>query len=139
MGLEDYLRARAMSNSIRIKFMGIDCNVQAGRYPNGRMALELIESESGESFLVATVNLPFKSVGPREVFIKTWSENEGVLEALQAAGVLRDKGRLAGFDCPEAHRCVVVHPYLLEIGERDKSLTSDLEQDRSPPEWSPEM
>jgi hypothetical protein len=37
----------------------------------------------------ATVNLPEQSLLPHQVLIKSYSENEGMLQALQEAGVVR--------------------------------------------------
>ena len=60
--------------------------IKKGTYPNGSTALQLI-SVDGEPLATATVAL---DVLPDEgnVFIKNWSENSGILESLQDAGVV---------------------------------------------------
>jgi|688.fasta_scaffold963504_1 hypothetical protein len=60
--------------------------IKRATYPNGSTAL-LLESTTGESLAVATVAL---DVLPDDgnVFIKSWSENEGLLDSLQRAGVV---------------------------------------------------
>jgi hypothetical protein len=59
-----------------------------GNYSNGRTALELIGSEDKETVMVATVNIPDAQIEKDELIIKNYSENEGVLEALQKAGII---------------------------------------------------
>jgi hypothetical protein len=62
--------------------------VQTGCYPNGRPALGLIDPEDGEPYFTVTVNLPDQEIPEGHVFVKAWSENEGLLQALIKAGVL---------------------------------------------------
>lgn len=59
-------------------------------YKDGGTALILRDPLTDEMLSVATVNLPSHKCKLMEgqVFIKNWSENEGMLEALQAAGVI---------------------------------------------------
>ena len=58
--------------------------VRRATYPNGSTALSLLTPD-GEILAVATVAL---DILPDEgnIFIKNWSENEGILESLQGAG-----------------------------------------------------
>jgi hypothetical protein len=72
--------------NISTKFFAGEVVVKEGTYPNGSKALQLV-SVSGEPLATATVAL---DALPEEgnVFIKDWSENEGVLAALQDAGVV---------------------------------------------------
>jgi len=71
-----------------IKFRGWDCEVQVLRYANGRPAIQLVDAQTGEPLARATVNLPDEYLSPNEVFIKNYSENEGILDALVAGGVV---------------------------------------------------
>lgn len=59
-----------------------------GNYSNGRTALELIDVEDGEVVMVATVNVPNSMIQKDELIIKDYSENEGVLQSLQNAGIV---------------------------------------------------
>lgn len=57
---------------------------------DARIAITLV-STTGEAMLVATVNLEI-APEPNHVFIKNYSENEGVEEALEKAGVIEQFG-----------------------------------------------
>ena len=54
------------------------------QYANGRLALRLLawdgENESHEPFAVCTVNLPGEYLEPDEIFVKDYSENEGMAD-----------------------------------------------------------
>jgi hypothetical protein len=55
--------------------------VVARRYENGRIALHLASHDNGYPELLATVtvNLPHFPCGPDEVYVNSWSDNEGML------------------------------------------------------------
>ena len=74
---------------------GTRCRLLRGRYADRlrRVALRLVEAETGEPYCTATVNMPEVPLAEGEVLIKNYSENEGVLAALVAAGVVEDTGR----------------------------------------------
>jgi hypothetical protein len=75
-----------------VRFKDWDCVVEKCHYGNGRPALVLNDARDGEQIAVGTVNLPDVPAGPNEVFIKDYSENEGMLAALEAAGVVKSTG-----------------------------------------------
>ena len=78
----------------RVRFLDSDCLVLVERYEvGGRTCLELIIASDGELMTTATVNMPEEALGPGEVIIKDYSENEGIMQALADAGVLEDTGR----------------------------------------------
>lgn len=61
-----------------------------GTYSNGRIALALANSDG---YLIdVTVNMVDAVPGPDCMFIKTWSENQGILDQLTAAGILDRTG-----------------------------------------------
>jgi hypothetical protein len=66
-------------------------HVQWRRYPNGRVALQLVDEEG--PMAVATVNVPEADLGPDEVCIKDYAENAGVLDLLVLMGVVEPTGR----------------------------------------------
>lgn len=107
--------------STTVKFMGYDCIVEKQRYTNGRPALQLIDAHDGEPFLVATVNLPDIVAGRNEVFIKDYSENEGILAVLEEAGVVKATGRTVISGFVEMPACELQPPF------REKSLSEVLE------------
>lgn len=55
---------------------------------NERPALYLINNNNGEPFRIATVNIPEYFIKDGYIFIKNWSENEGILEELQKYNVV---------------------------------------------------
>lgn len=67
---------------------------QFGRYRNNnRVSITLIDAEDGISFAVATVNLPDEPMEGNEIAIKNHSENDGLLWALQDAGIIGEVKR----------------------------------------------
>ena len=72
-------------------------NVEIARYRNGDIALQVV-GDDGETEYTATVCLA-QPAGPGRVWIKNWSENEGVSQAFEKAGLIRLTGETypAGF------------------------------------------
>lgn len=62
-------------------------------YANGRVCLILMDDETGEQVACATVNLPEHDLQANEIIVKTWSENEGMLEFLVRNHIAGDTGR----------------------------------------------
>jgi hypothetical protein len=60
----------------------------------GRILLALIDASDGEPLFTATVNLPDETLEDGYVFLKGYSENEGLPEALEKAGVVAFTGRV---------------------------------------------
>lgn len=61
--------------------------IHVATYGNGRLALQLTCPMEGvpnalEPYMTPTVNLPDEECGPGEVYVKDWSENEGITEWL---------------------------------------------------------
>lgn len=94
-----------------VRFLGVDCVVEKTRYANGRPALILKDARNGEDFAVATVNLPGVPAGPNQVFIKDYSENEGILAALEAAGVVKPTNVMASSGFVSMPICELLPPY----------------------------
>jgi len=72
------------------KFKGDKIYIKKEEYQNGRTALQLYDAETGEDYLTATVNVPEQPLKNGEICIKTWSENEGVLEFLIKEGIVSE-------------------------------------------------
>ena len=73
----------------RVEFRGWACRVERASYGGtDRIALPLYAVEDGSPVAVATVNLPELALAADEVAIKDYSENEGILALLIAAGVV---------------------------------------------------
>lgn len=76
-----------------VRFAGHDCKVQVERYAsNGHTALSLYDAKTGEYVATASVNMPEVPLAPNQVFIKDFSENSGMLTALEGAEIVRVSG-----------------------------------------------
>ena len=73
---------------LHVKFMKTKCVLKFGKYAGGSTSIRLEDASSGEPFCTATVSLEHAHPGDGHVFIKDWSENEGVLNALMDAKVI---------------------------------------------------
>lgn len=73
----------------QFQFKGYTLSIEMTRYAgNDRPAIQVIDMEDGYPYCMATVNMPDMDLADNEVAIKNWSENEGILECLQANGVV---------------------------------------------------
>jgi hypothetical protein len=93
-----------------VRFGRWDCTLQESTYINGRKALLLLEAGTQDLVACATVNLPEQTLGPDEVFIKNWGENEGMLRALQDAGIVRATGETVRSGYVQVPKCEVLIP-----------------------------
>ena len=85
------------------------------RYSNGEIAL-VINGESFEDQIVATVALKdAPRVAPRSVWLKGWSENEGVPDALVRAGMVRLTGEVFSTGFVEAQLAELLEPLRSEV------------------------
>ena len=79
----------------KLKYKEWNCLLKKSHYQdNGRVALFLIDAEDGEPISTCTVNLPDEPLGDGEVFIKDYSENEGMAEFLVREGVVERTDRV---------------------------------------------
>lgn len=75
-----------------IKFNGTDGFIVKGKYENGNLALVMIsEDEYGyqEDVAVITSNLG-KLLPDNQAYVKTYSENTGIMEALVKSGIVEE-------------------------------------------------
>lgn len=77
----------------KVTFLETECVIETARYSNGRLAIELIDTEDGMPFTTATINIPEEPLGDDEVIIKTYSENEGLEQVLVQADIITEKVR----------------------------------------------
>jgi hypothetical protein len=96
---------------IRIRFRDWDCLVEKRCYSNGRPALQLIDAEDGSPIATATVNLPDVALGSNQVAIKDYAENEGMLQALTEAGIVKPTGQLVASGYVEVPICELQPPF----------------------------
>lgn len=84
-----YKKANSKRVMTPFKFGQYQLVPQFGQYRNNsRVSITLIDAEDGIPFAVATVNLPDEKLEENEIAIKNHSENEGILWALQEAGIV---------------------------------------------------
>lgn len=81
--------------TIKFEFYGEEVELipSFGRYGNGRLAITFEDYNTGEPFGTATINMPDAHLNDGEFFIKTWSENEQLAEALIKQGWIKSTGR----------------------------------------------
>ena len=91
-----------------VKFLGQQCNVEFGNYSNGRVAIGLVISGTGEPMTVASINLPFVEMASNEVAVKNYSENEGILELLIAANIISTPVRFTQSGFIQAPICKII-------------------------------
>jgi len=88
----------------RVNFLGYDCDIELHEYlANKQTAIQLIiadtdnnankSSELGEPMCMATVCLQNHLFKKHETAIKNYSENEGILDVLVDAGIVRPTGK----------------------------------------------
>ena len=72
-----------------VRFLGEECTIDIARYGGGMPSISLTCSD-GEPMAKATVNIPdaWTREEPPIVFIKNYSENDGIMEVLQHAGII---------------------------------------------------
>jgi hypothetical protein len=79
---------------MEVKFNGKLYRVGKHRYSNGGVAivLENVNNEP-DDYIRATINVPSANLSEEQILIKTWDENEGLLEVLEAAGIVSVENR----------------------------------------------
>ena len=66
-----------------------ECTLVFSRYQsNERTSLQLIEVETGEPYMTASVNMPDVYLSEDNICIKNYSENEGILDVLINAHII---------------------------------------------------
>ena len=79
---------------MEVRFKGRLFGVKKYTYSNGGAAivLENVNNEP-DDYVKATINVPGVNLSEGQVLIKNWSENEGLLEALEIAGIVSVENR----------------------------------------------
>jgi hypothetical protein len=90
---------------VTVSFGGYTCNAYRDRYPEGgATAIYLTDIRDDEPLATATVNVPEANpqLGIGAVLIKDYSENEGIMDALEEAGVAANTGKTIPIGFTEA-------------------------------------
>ena len=69
-------------------FSGYTCDVQFSHYHDNNLRISLVDLVDGSPVATATTNIEGVKLASDEVCIKDYSENTGMLMALQAAGIV---------------------------------------------------
>lgn len=94
-----------------VRFKQWTCRVVFTQYQdNHRLAILLLDAETGERIAVATVNIPDEYLQPDEVIIKNYSENEGILPVLEEAGIVAPPHRIVQAGYTHAGVCKLLVP-----------------------------
>ena len=91
---------------IKTKYLDDEVVFQRTSYADGSTAI-VLTSPDGEPLMTSTTCLKAYGETPRpgHVFITTWSENEGIYEALLAAGVIGEFIRVVPAGYEQALEC----------------------------------
>ena len=83
---------------MEVRFKQYSCIAKLGMYGNKRLAIQLIDKHNGEPIATASVNLVHEEVVPENsMFIKDYSENEGMVDALLRANIIEEKALFYSF------------------------------------------
>lgn len=72
------------------KYIPAGTRVEKTFYADGNICLVARDPEDGSPWGTLSVNIPETNVNDDHVWIKDWSENEGVLNALIKSGMVSD-------------------------------------------------
>ena len=90
-----------------VKFYDTNCVVRLREYDNNRVAIELLDSEDESPFCVASVNIPDFEIEKDMVFIKDYSENEGMLKLLVEENIVYDTGETVSSGFVDVPLCII--------------------------------
>jgi hypothetical protein len=77
-----------MTVELHSKYMHGNHNIEIVQYAMGGNCIRITDALDGSPAATATVCIPEAPLPPGQVWLKGWSENEGLPEALAAAGVV---------------------------------------------------
>lgn len=84
-----------------IMFAGFECNVVKKEYAEGGTCLMLTDVDTGDPIAKATIHIHGIHLEDGEVCIKNYSENAGILDALEQNGIVESTGRMIGLQYGE--------------------------------------
>lgn len=106
---------------MKVRFLKWACETRWSHYSEtGENSIVLVDEATGEPIVKATVALypPNRRSRHDEVWLKGWAENDGLPEALQAAGVVKLTGETGNYG-----HCVAVIGILSADAARELALT----------------
>ena len=85
-----------------------DYDLYVAEYVEGGTALMAVTPETGEEYFTASVYMEGMTPDdPNTIWVKSWSENEGIMEELVSHGVLELTGQTAQTGFVTAHEAVI--------------------------------
>ena len=75
---------------MNVQFKEWSCTLVFTKYFDLNTAILLVDADDGSPVATATINLPDYNLADGEVAIKDYSENEGMFNVLNTAGVISD-------------------------------------------------
>lgn len=88
-----------------VKFGGYNCTLVIRPYNSGRVYMQLIDKEDGMPVARVSLDMDPVPVNKHSILLKSYSENEGIYEALLAAGIIRPVLKMYQVGFSEAHYC----------------------------------
>ena len=89
-----------------VNFNGEELTPVIGQYANGQTSIQLNDSD-GMAYMTASVAIEHEmvQVGPDDVIIKNYSENEGILPELFYAGIIEEPHRAFSYNFVTLYVC----------------------------------
>jgi len=89
-----------------VTFNGEELTPVIGQYANGQTSIQLNDSD-GMAYMTASVAIEHEmvEVGPDDVIIKNYSENEGILPELFYAGIIEEPHRAFSYNFVTLYVC----------------------------------
>ena len=89
-----------------VKFNGEELTPVIGQHANGQTSIQLNDS-NGMAYMTASVAIEHEmvEVGPDDVIIKNYSENEGILPELFYAGIIEEPHRAFSYNFVTLYVC----------------------------------
>lgn len=89
---------------MKVMFRGEECRVVVTKYAKPHNIALILVDKTGAPFAKASVN-PDYFLGEGMVAVKSYSENQGILEALVSAGIVAKTGDTIPMNYAEFHLC----------------------------------
>lgn len=103
-----------------VKINGVDCIMEFDFYKNNRPALSLIDASDGYPYAMATVNIAdVMLTDNKEVCIKNYGENEGIMESLMEAEIISAPVRKLQSGFATIYVCEIIDTNWLEFIDND--------------------
>lgn len=117
-----------MGNVYHLKTRYIDephAELIVSHYSNNKAPAVLFRDQYNSPLCIASVNIPEYPLLPGEVYIKDYSENEGMLEALIVLGIIKLTQKFA----PCGNATAAVGKLLVGLDQYAASIARDVQKD----------